>query len=63
MHNHKDEAQKFQQVGLVDERNYVGHMNCKNLPARRANALKRLNRGSTTVATTLQRESNPYTYK
>ena len=50
----KDEAQKFQQARLADERNYIDHMRRKNSAAGRASALKRLNRDSTTV----ERESS-----
>lgn len=58
---HADGA-RLQQKRLKDERNYVEQKRNKNSANGKASALKRLNRGSTTVATKRQPESNPHTH-
>jgi len=57
-----DDEKKWSQQRLLDERKYVGDMRSKNSVAGKASALKRLNRGSTTVATEPQPNSNPHTH-
>lgn len=58
---HPDGA-RLQQKRLKDERNYVDQKRNINSANGKASALKRLNRGSTTVATNGQRKSNPHTH-
>lgn len=56
---HLNDEQKWQQRRLMDERNYVEQLRNKNAAAGRASALKRLNRGSTTVQPKLNETSTP----
>jgi uncharacterized protein YdaU (DUF1376 family) len=58
----KDESGFWCQGRLLDERKYVDSVRNKNVQAGKASALKRLNRGSTTVATKPQPKSNPHTH-
>jgi len=58
----QDELQKWWQGRLLDERNYVEQLRNKNSSAGKASALKRNNRGSTTVPTKAQPKSNPHTH-
>lgn len=55
----QDGAQKFYQGRLLDERNYVEQVRNKNSAAGKASALKRLNRGSTSVQPKLNETSTP----
>lgn len=57
-----DEEGKIYQPRLLDERNYVSLMRNKNVIAGKISALKRKERGSTTVATKRQHKSNPHTH-
>lgn len=58
----QDEQKKWYQGRLLDERKYVDDRRHKNSQAGKSSALKRLNRGSTTVPTKRQPESNPHTH-
>lgn len=53
------EDQKWRQHRLLDERKHVEHVRSINAAAGKSSALKRLNRGSTTVPTEVQRTVNP----
>jgi hypothetical protein len=55
----QDGAQKFYQGRLLDERNYVEQVRNKNSAAGKASALKRLNRGSTSVQPNFNETSTP----
>jgi len=56
-----NDMQEWCQGRLLDERKYVVQLRNINSAAGKASALKRLNRGSTTVPTEAQRKSNPHT--
>lgn len=58
----KDDLQKWYQPRLLDERKYVDELRNKNSQAGQASALKRLNRGSTSVPTKRQPKFNPHTH-
>lgn len=55
----QDNEQKFYQGRLLDERNYVERVRNKNSAAGKASALKRLNRGSTSVQPNFNETSTP----
>jgi len=55
----QDSMQKFYQGRLLDERNYVEQVRNKNSAAGKASALKRLNRGSTSVQPNFNQTSTP----
>lgn len=54
-----DDEQKFTQSRLLDERKFVDDKRSKNSDAGKASALKRLNRGSTSVQPKLNQTSTP----
>ena len=58
----KTDDGKLQQNRLLDERKFADTVRRKNSAAGKASALKRLNRGSTSVPTKLQPESNPLSH-
>lgn len=55
----RNNAGQFVQKRLLDERKYVEQLRSKNVAAGRASALKRLNRGSTTVQPKVNETSTP----
>jgi uncharacterized protein YdaU (DUF1376 family) len=55
----QDEKQKFYQGRLLDERKYVEQLRNKNSAAGKASALKRHNRGSTSVQPNFNETSTP----
>ncbi len=58
----KRDGERFYQARLLDERKYVDELKQKNSRAGKLSALKRHNRGSTTVVTERQPKSNPHTH-